>query len=174
MHNHWYRLFNHPDFIGILPIFLENPESQPIYNWDGKNPNFDIHSDISNFSWYSYNSRTSNRVYLTKIEENLTNCMKYRLKSKTCTRRHKNKNTEKNDNQFIKFSKKLCFQNTGNGFSGHQDFNFFREKPLHPLATYPIGAPVTRRCLKNIPILHTQTVGQFVEVLPIKVIHKPT
>ena len=30
--------------------------------------------------------------------------MKYRLKSKTCTRRHKNKNTEKNDNQFIEFS----------------------------------------------------------------------
>ena len=33
--------------------------------------------------------------------------MKYRLKPNTCTRRHTNKNTEKNDDQFNEFSKKL-------------------------------------------------------------------
>jgi len=35
-------------FCGILPIFLENPESRPICNWDRKNPDFDICSDFSN------------------------------------------------------------------------------------------------------------------------------
>ena len=41
------RQSNHPDFVGILPILLENPESQPICDQDKKNPNFDICSDIS-------------------------------------------------------------------------------------------------------------------------------
>ena len=53
--------------------------------------------------------------------------MKYtwKLKSNTCTQRHTNKNTEKNDNQFIEFSKKLSSQNTGNGFSGQTRFQIF-------------------------------------------------
>ena len=74
----------------------------------------------------------------------------------------------------LNLAKKLSSQNTGNDFSRHQDFNFLGKNPPDPLAAHPISAPVTRRCLKNIPILHTQKVGQFVEVLPIKVIHKPT
>ena len=41
------RLSNHPDFVGILLILLENPESQPICDQDRKNPNFDICSHIS-------------------------------------------------------------------------------------------------------------------------------
>jgi len=36
-------------------------------------------------------------------------------------------------------------------FQVRQDFKFFREKPPDPLAAHPIGAPVTRQCLKNIP-----------------------
>ena len=75
----------------------------------------------------------------------------------------------------LNLAKKLSSQNTGNGFSGHQDFKFLGKNPSDPLGSaHPIGAPVTHQCLKNIPILHTQKVGQFVEVLPIKVIHKPT
>ena len=30
------RLPNHPDFIGIIPILLENPESWPTCDWDRK------------------------------------------------------------------------------------------------------------------------------------------
>ena len=46
------RLSNHPDHVEILPILLENPESQPICDWDRKNPGFDI-SDISyEFLWF--------------------------------------------------------------------------------------------------------------------------
>ena len=77
--------------------------------------------------------------------------MKYRLKSNTCIRRHTNKNTEKNDNQFIEFSKKLSSQNTGNGFSGHQDFKFLGKNPPDPLAAHPIGAAVIRGCFKEYP-----------------------
>ena len=36
-----FRLSNHPDFVGIIPILLENPESQPICDRDRKNPDFD-------------------------------------------------------------------------------------------------------------------------------------
>ena len=36
-----------------------------------------------------------------------------------------NKDMQNNDNQFIGFSIKLSSQNTGNGFSDHQDFKFF-------------------------------------------------
>ena len=32
----------HPDLVGILPILLENPESQPVCDRDRKNPDFDI------------------------------------------------------------------------------------------------------------------------------------
>ena len=35
-----------PDFVGIIPILLENPKSQPICDWDRKNPDFDSCSDI--------------------------------------------------------------------------------------------------------------------------------
>ena len=52
--------------------------------------------------------------------------------------------------------------------------NFLWKTPPDPLAAHPIGAPMIRGCLKNIPVLHTQKVGQSVEVLPMKVIHKPT
>ena len=52
--------------------------------------------------------------------------------------------------------------------------NFLWENHPDPLAAHPIGTPMIHQCLKNIPILHTQKVGQSVEVLPMKVIHKPT
>ena len=52
--------------------------------------------------------------------------------------------------------------------------NLLWEDPPDPLAAHPISAPMIRWCLKNIPILHTQKVGQSVEVLPMKVINKPT
>ena len=35
------RLSNHPDFVGIIPILLENPESRPTCDRDEKNPDFD-------------------------------------------------------------------------------------------------------------------------------------
>ena len=41
-----FRLSNHPDFVGIIPIFLENPESGPICDRDRKNPVFDSCRDI--------------------------------------------------------------------------------------------------------------------------------
>ena len=44
---------------------------------------------------------------------------------------------QKNDNQFIGFSIKLSSQNTGNGFSDHQDFKFFMGKPPRS----PSGTP---------------------------------
>ena len=37
---------NHPDFVGIIPILLENPESRPICDRDRKNPDFDSCCDI--------------------------------------------------------------------------------------------------------------------------------
>ena len=52
--------------------------------------------------------------------------------------------------------------------------NFLGGKPPDPLAAHPISAPMIRWCLKNIPVLHTQKVGQSVEVLPMKVMHTPT
>ena len=36
------RLSNHPDFVRIIPILLENPESRPICRRDRKNPDFNI------------------------------------------------------------------------------------------------------------------------------------
>ena len=39
-----------------------------------------------------------------------------------------NKDMQNNDNQFIGFSIKLFSQNTGNGISDHQDFNFLGGK----------------------------------------------
>ena len=36
------RLSNHPDFVGIIPILLKNPESRPICRRDGKNPDLDF------------------------------------------------------------------------------------------------------------------------------------
>ena len=41
-----HRLPNHPDFVGIIPILLENPESRPISDQDRKNPDFDSCCDI--------------------------------------------------------------------------------------------------------------------------------
>ena len=67
--------------------------------------------------------------------------MEYRLKSNTCTRRHTNKNTEKMTINLLNLiSKKLSSQNTGNGFSGHQDCKCLGEKP----PTSPSGTP--NRC----------------------------
>ena len=40
--NHQFRMSEHPDLVGILPILLENPESQPVCDRDRKNPDFDI------------------------------------------------------------------------------------------------------------------------------------
>ena len=40
------RLSNHPDFVGIILILLENPESQPICDQDRKNPDFNSCCDI--------------------------------------------------------------------------------------------------------------------------------
>ena len=34
------RVSNHPDFVGIIPIFLENPESRRNLGRDRKNPDF--------------------------------------------------------------------------------------------------------------------------------------
>ena len=39
------RLSNHPDFVEIIPILLENPESRPIFRWDRKNP--DLTSNLT-------------------------------------------------------------------------------------------------------------------------------
>ena len=40
------RLSNHPDFVGITPILIENPESRPTFDRHKKNLDFDIRSDI--------------------------------------------------------------------------------------------------------------------------------
>ena len=40
------ELSNHPDFVGFIPILLENPESRPMCDRDRKNPNFDSCCDI--------------------------------------------------------------------------------------------------------------------------------
>ena len=100
--------------------------------------------------------------------------MKYRLKSNTCTRRHTNKNTEKMTINLLNLAKNCPLRTLDMAFQVIKISNVWGKNPPHPLAAHPIGAPVTRRCLKNIPVLHTQKVGQFVEVLPIKAIHKPT
>ena len=42
----YYRLSDHSDFVRILLILLENPESCQICDQDRKNPDFDIFSDI--------------------------------------------------------------------------------------------------------------------------------
>ena len=44
-----WRLFNHPDLVGVLPILLENPESRSICVRDRKIPDFDNCSEI--FKW---------------------------------------------------------------------------------------------------------------------------
>ena len=100
--------------------------------------------------------------------------MKYRLKSNTCTRRHTNKNTEKMTISLLNLAKNCPLRTLEMAFQVIKMSIFLGKNPLHPLAAHPIGAPVTRRCLKNIPLLLTKKVGQFVEVLPIKVIYKPT
>ena len=49
------RLSNHPDFVGILLILLENPESQPICDWDRKIPILKSVLIFPNeFLWYLY------------------------------------------------------------------------------------------------------------------------
>ena len=53
--------------------------------------------------------------------------MKYRLKSNTCTWRQIELQKKMTIN-LLNLAKN-CPQNTGSGFSGHQDFKFFREKP---------------------------------------------
>ena len=100
--------------------------------------------------------------------------MKYRLKSNTCTQRHTNKNTEKMTINLLNLAKNCPLGTLKMAFQVITVSSFLGKKPAHPLVAHPIGALVTCRCLKNIPISHTQKVGQFVEVLPIKVIHKPT
>ena len=35
------RVSNHPDFVGIIPILLENPKSRRNLGWDRKNPDFE-------------------------------------------------------------------------------------------------------------------------------------
>ena len=40
------RLFNHPDFVGIIPIVLENPESRRICDRDRKKLYFESCCDI--------------------------------------------------------------------------------------------------------------------------------
>ena len=64
----------------------------------------------------------------------------HEIEINTCTRRPAKKNMQKNCNQFIGFSIKLSSQNTGNGFSDHQDFKFFMENPPRS----PSGSP--NRC----------------------------
>ena len=85
-----------------------------------------------------------------------------------------NKDMQNNDNQFIGFSIKLFSQNTGNGISDHQDFKFFGGKTPRSSSGTPNQCSHDSLCLKNIPVLHTQKVGQSVEVLPMKVMHTPT
>ena len=41
-----FRLSKHPDFLGIIPILLENPKSLPICYRDRKDPDFDSCCDI--------------------------------------------------------------------------------------------------------------------------------
>ena len=49
------RLSNHPDFVGILTILLENPESQPICDWDKQIPILKSVLIFPNeFLWYLY------------------------------------------------------------------------------------------------------------------------
>ena len=51
-----------------LPILLENPES-PKYNWDGKNPDLTlILFWYFKMNSYDTDTRTPNRVYLTKVD----------------------------------------------------------------------------------------------------------
>ena len=66
-----YRLPNYPDFIGILPILLENPESRLIRDWDRENPDCDICSAISKRMLMILTQeleRTHNRVCFTKTD----------------------------------------------------------------------------------------------------------
>ena len=69
-----FRLSNHPDFVRIISILLENPESWPICDQDRKDPNFDSCCDI--FVKFS-DKRTQNAEYLTlmsrKTEETARN-----------------------------------------------------------------------------------------------------
>ena len=37
-HHLWSRLSNYPDFVGIIPILIENPESRPTCDRDRRNP----------------------------------------------------------------------------------------------------------------------------------------
>ena len=100
----------------------------------------------------------------------------HEIEINTCTRRPAKKNMKKNCNQFIGFSIKLSSQNTGNGFSDHQDFKFFMES----LPRSPSGSP--NRCCHDSWVFKKYSnvtyskkkVGQSVEVLPMKVIPKPT
>ena len=69
-----YILFNHPDFVGIIPILLENPESRPICDWDRKNSDFDSCCDI--FVKVSY-KKTKCRILDSDVPKNWRNCKKY-------------------------------------------------------------------------------------------------
>ena len=126
------RLSNHPDFVGILPILLENPESRLIQDRDGKNPDFDICSEISKLILiYDTHTSTPNGVYLTKVDvKNRT--MKYKLKSSTCTRRHANKNKQKKWQSICAiqrtFKTKFSTQNPGNGFQSIKISKFSKGK----------------------------------------------
>ena len=62
------RLSNHPDFVRILPILLENPESQPICNRDKKIPILKsvlINIFPNEFLWYLYKN-----TYQSILNEN--------------------------------------------------------------------------------------------------------
>ena len=87
--------------VWTIPILLENPESRPICDRDRKNPDFEICSDISKWTYDTY-TRTHNRVYLTETDSQntLKNRTKCKIKSSTCTRRHTKKNKHKNDKRF--------------------------------------------------------------------------
>lgn len=73
------RLSNHHDFVGILPILFENPESQPICDRDKKIPILKSVLIFPNefISCDTY-TRTHIRVYLMKTDtaENFKNCTK--------------------------------------------------------------------------------------------------
>ena len=61
------RLSNHPDFVGIIPILLENPECRPICDRDRENPDFDSCSDI--FVKFS-EKKTKCRILNSDVPEN--------------------------------------------------------------------------------------------------------
>ena len=98
----------------------------------GRNPDFDICSDIS-YHMNSYDTYTKTEYICLKLISKKKN-ETWAPGSSTCTRRHANINRHENNNFFIEhFRQQFSSQNAKNAVSENQDFNtFWGSMPLHP------------------------------------------